>query len=70
MLTNRAPVRALLDPSEIQFQPGTWLVRASPIKELTAAREPAQTTSPGEAAPPVQVPVIPANGLQPLVRPI
>lgn len=27
-----------VDPSEIQFQPGTWLVRAAAIKELLAKR--------------------------------
>ena len=29
-----------VDPSEIQFQPGTWLIRAAVIKELIAARRP------------------------------
>ena len=29
-----------VDPSEIQFQPGTWLIRAAVIKELIAARKP------------------------------
>jgi hypothetical protein len=35
-----------LDPSEIQFQPGTWLVRASAMKKLLSARgaEPSPTT--------------------------
>jgi hypothetical protein len=32
----------LVDPTEIQFQPGTWLVRASAIKKLIATREPTQ----------------------------
>jgi hypothetical protein len=31
----------LVDTSEIQFQPGTWLVRAAVIKGLIAARKPA-----------------------------
>jgi Protein of unknown function (DUF499) len=38
--------RVSLDPTEIQFQPGTWLVRAGPIREAIAAREP---TNPPEA---------------------
>jgi hypothetical protein len=29
-----------IDPSEIQFQPGTWLVRAATIKKLIARRAP------------------------------
>jgi uncharacterized protein len=29
-----------VDPSEIQFQPGTWLVRAATIKEMLARRTP------------------------------
>jgi hypothetical protein len=38
-----------LDPSEVQFQPGTWLVRSSAIKELIAQRTPAgETASVGE----------------------
>jgi hypothetical protein len=37
-----------IDQSEVQFQPGTWLVRASAIRELIARREPAPT----EASPP------------------
>lgn len=45
-----------VDPSEIQFQSGTWLVRAGVIKELTAARKPLQPPIPGTAAEPVQVP--------------
>jgi uncharacterized protein len=31
-----------VDPSEIQFQPGTWLVRAGAIKSLITTREPTQ----------------------------
>jgi hypothetical protein len=31
---------ASLDPTEIQFQPGTWLVRGGPISEAIAVREP------------------------------
>jgi hypothetical protein len=31
-----------VEPSEIQFQPGTWLVRASSIKELIALRTPSE----------------------------
>ena len=34
-----------VDPSEIQFQPGTWLVRAAAIKELIATRKPASAAS-------------------------
>ena len=30
-----------IDPSEVQFQPGMWLVRASTIKDLLATRAPA-----------------------------
>lgn len=33
-----------IDPSEIQFQPGTWLVRASAIRPLIDARAPASST--------------------------
>lgn len=33
-----------VDHSEIQFQPGTWMVRASTIKELLPKREPRTTT--------------------------
>jgi hypothetical protein len=29
-----------IDPSEVQFQPGTWLVRAGATKELIAKRQP------------------------------
>jgi hypothetical protein len=36
----------LVDPSEIQFQPGTWLVRAGAIKELIAARTPPEPIKP------------------------
>jgi hypothetical protein len=36
-----------VDPSEIQFQPGTWLVRAGTIKELIAARTPPELIEPG-----------------------
>ena len=35
-----------VDPSEIQFQPGTWLVRAAAIKELIATRKPPQPPTP------------------------
>ena len=31
-----------VDPTEIQFQPGTWLVRAATIKEMLAKRTPPQ----------------------------
>jgi hypothetical protein len=37
---------AFVDPTEIQFQPGTWLVRASAIKKLIAIREPLQPPVP------------------------
>ena len=33
-----------VDPSEIQFQSGTWLVHAGVIKELIAARKPLAPT--------------------------
>ena len=37
-----------VDPTEIQFQPGTWLVRAATIKEMLAKRTPPQPpTTPG-----------------------
>ncbi|HEV2376364.1 MAG TPA: DUF499 domain-containing protein [Streptosporangiaceae bacterium] len=38
----------VIDPSEIQFQPGTWLVRASVIKTMVAARQPAAPPGPPE----------------------
>ena len=41
-----------VDPSEIQFQPGTWLVRAAAIKELTASRKPSGLPVPGEVGAP------------------
>jgi hypothetical protein len=39
-----------IDPTEIQFQPGTWLVRAATIKELIARRQPPRLgrRSPGD----------------------
>ena len=40
-----------IDPTEIQFQPGTWLVRAATIKELIARRQP--PPPPGPTVPPV-----------------
>jgi hypothetical protein len=40
-----------IDPTEIQFQPGTWLVRAATIRELIARRQPPPPT-PGPDAPP------------------
>jgi hypothetical protein len=51
-----------VEPSEIQFQPGTWLVRAGPIKELIAVRRPPEATEPEGTAPipdpsPVTVPI-------------
>lgn len=37
-----------LDPTEVEFQPGTWLVRASAIKDLIATRVPVtQSPTPG-----------------------
>lgn len=51
-----------VDPSEIQFQPGTWLVRAAAIKSLVAARRPAaQPTAPSEPTQPEPVPVPPGG---------
>jgi putative transposase len=51
-----------VDPSEIQFQSGTWLVRAAVIKGLIAARKPAveppvsgEPALPGPATVPVAV---------------
>ena len=41
-----------VDPSEIQFQPGTWLVRGAVIKGLIAIRKPAQDSGPGDAGEP------------------
>jgi uncharacterized protein len=38
-----------VDPSEIEFQPGTWLVRGAAIKGLIAIRQPAQMPSSNEA---------------------
>jgi hypothetical protein len=49
-----------VDPSEVQFQPGTWLVRAGVIKELIAARRPPQAPAAAAAGEPVQAPVPPA----------
>ena len=40
---------AAMDPTEIQFQPGTWLVRASVIKSLIESRTPSAATSGGAA---------------------
>jgi hypothetical protein len=37
-----------VDPSEIQFQPGTWLVRAAAIKELIAQRKPSEPAVHGD----------------------
>lgn len=51
-----------IDSSEVQFQPGTWLVRASAIRELIARREPppepetAPPTDTGSEARPVPPP--------------
>ena len=51
-----------VDPSEIQFQPGTWLVRAAAIKELITIRKPAEPPGPGEAGEPAPgVAVVPEN---------
>jgi hypothetical protein len=50
-----------VDPSEIHFQSGTWLVHAGVIKELIAARKPLQPPIPGTVAEPVQVPA-PGDG--------
>jgi uncharacterized protein len=47
-----------VDQTEIQFQPGTWLVRATAIKELIAARAPAQPPT-LEPLPPVTAAVTP-----------
>jgi hypothetical protein len=35
-----------IDPTEIQFQPGTWLVRAATIRELIAKRQPPSKPEP------------------------
>ena len=40
-----------VDPSEIQFQPGTWLVRAATMRQLLAGRRP-EEPAPGTAQPP------------------
>jgi uncharacterized protein len=40
-----------VDPSEIEFQPGTWLIRAAVIKELVAARKPPEQGDEEEPAP-------------------
>ena len=51
-----------VDPGEIQFQPGTWLVRAAAIKELITIRKPAEPPGPGEAREPgPAVAVVPGN---------
>ena len=47
-----------VDASEIQFQPGTWLIRAAAMKELIAGRGPATTVTatdmqPGRAGAPL-----------------
>ena len=39
-----------VDPTEIQFQPGTWLVRAATIKEMLAKRTPPQPPTPPAGA--------------------
>lgn len=41
-----------VDPAEIQFQPGTWLVRASAIKQLIDAHTPAGEPAPSPEPPP------------------
>jgi uncharacterized protein len=41
-----------VDPSEIQFQPGIWMVRASAIKDLIAKRGPSTTPRTIEPHPP------------------
>lgn len=43
-----------VDPAEIQFQPGTWLVRAAAIKVLKEQRAPAET--PPASTQPVETP--------------
>jgi uncharacterized protein len=48
-----------VESSEIQFQPGTWLVRAGPIKELIAARTPPEPAEP-EGTESVSVPTLAA----------
>jgi hypothetical protein len=45
-----------VDPSEIQFQPGTWLIRAAVIKELIAARRPLALPEHGDDGEPVPFP--------------
>jgi hypothetical protein len=64
-----------LDPSEVQFQPGAWLVRASAIKERIAQRTPAgETAAVGEGSGSTTTPA-PATdhrsrGRPPQVRPL
>ena len=53
--------KVYVDPTEIQFQPGTWLVRASVIRELIAVRQPQQTPFPVVTTPPSQDPGGPAS---------
>jgi Protein of unknown function (DUF499) len=45
-----------VDPSEIQFQPGTWLIRAAVIKELIADRRPPVLPERGDEEEPVGFP--------------
>jgi hypothetical protein len=54
-----------VDPSEIQFQPGTWLVRAAVIKELIAARKPPELPEHGDEEKPPPFP-----GPEPINEPI
>jgi hypothetical protein len=55
-----------VDPSEIQFQPGTWLVRAAAMQQLIASHAPAPTTAPPEGEP---TPTTPTTEARPTSEP-
>ncbi len=54
-----------VDPSEIQFQPGTWLVRGAAIKDLITTRKPVQPPAPAEAGEPGPRPAWEPEGERP-----
>lgn len=66
-----------VDPSEIQFQPGTWLVRAAAIKALIATRKPPQPPTQGDTEDPGTAPIedpggngpAPRGGISPVKKP-
>lgn len=54
-----------IDASEVQFQPGTWLVRASTIKALIATRTPSPSPRPPASLPAGQGEPVPASAPTP-----